>query len=390
MAAVNSRLTAVACAIVRSVPVACGSATPRALEPRPVDLLGARIQAISGESPTIGETLAATYTDAFLLFHDGTLALEWYAAPENAWTPHPLHSITKSMVGCLAGILIDKGRLAPEARAARYVPALAQGGYAEVLIRDLLDMRTGGDYAEMHDDPDGELAVMGEIVGWREPTGRALTQSLRDYIAHAPRVAVSKGPFSYRSLDTEVLGWVIEEIAGIPLTELLARWLLSPLGAEADGTMSVDEVGDPLASGGLSLVPRDVIRFGRMLLEGGNVGDRSVVPTPFLKDTRMGQADSVAAFAARVGERLGQDAPYSTQGIYRNQFWIPRQGGRKILCLGVHGQTLLVDSDNAVVGLKLSNWPTPQSPQLFTDGLTCLTVAAGLLSGRSDQVSVLQ
>lgn len=372
------------------MPVACGSTSPRALDPQPVDLLDARIQALSGESPTIRETLAATYTDAFLLFHDGALAVEWYATPQGEWTPHPLHSITKSMVGCLAGILMERGRLAPEARAARYVPALAGGGYADVLVRDLLDMRTGGDYAEVHDDPAGELSVMGEIVGWREATGQAFTQSLREYIAHAPRVAVSKGPFSYRSLDTEVLAWVIEEVAKTPLTELLAEWLLAPLGAEADGTMTVDEVGDPLASGGLSLIPRDVVRFGRMLLEGGNVGDRTVVPTTFLKDTRVGQADSIAAFAARVGERLGQDAPYSTQGIYRNQFWIPRQGGRKILCLGVHGQTLLVDSDNSVVGLKLSSWPTPQSPQLFTDGLTCLTVGAGLLSGRSDQVSVLQ
>ncbi len=247
-------------------------------------------------------------------------------------------------------------------------------------------MRTGGDYVEDHDDPTNELAAMGEIVGWLPRSGWDLPQSLREYAAHIGRIAVIDGPFSYRSTDTEVLAWVIEAAAGVPLATLLNERLLVPLGIEAEGELIVDAVGDPVASGGLSLIPRDVARFGQMILDGGSVGMDQVVPTMFIKDTRLGQSDSVEAFRARVGERIGP-APGGTGasprgGIYRNQFWVPVQGGRQLLCLGVHGQVVLIDSENDVVAVKLSSWPMPQSPELFTDGLTCLMAAAEALGGR--------
>ncbi len=63
-----------------------------------------------------------------------------------------------------------------------------------------------------------ELAAMGEIVGWRERSGWDLPDSFRQYAAHVPRVAAQAGPFSYRSTDTEVLGWVLEAAAGVPLS----------------------------------------------------------------------------------------------------------------------------------------------------------------------------
>ncbi len=164
--------------------------------------------------------------------------------------------------------------------------------------------------------------------------------------------------------------------------------MLGRLGLEAAAELLVDPVGDPLASGGLSLVPRDLARFGLMLLDGGSVGSAQVVPTMFVKDTRVGQEDSIAAFQARMGERVGLTVEASvrpeqaTNGIYRNQFWVPAQGARQLLCLGVHGQAMLIDGDNDVVAVKLSNWPGPQSPSLFTDGLTCLMTAAESVGGR--------
>ena len=376
--------------LVRTVTVGTGSAPTRALpsrDPAP-DVLGLSIPTVSGVPSTIAETLAATHTDAFVVVHEGELVSQWYAEPAAETSQHPLHSITKSFIGSLAGILIGEGRLAPEGYASTYVPELLNGGYASATVRDLLDMRTGGDYVENHDDPHNELAAMGEIVGWRERSGWDLPPSFRQYAAQVPRVAAQAGPFSYRSTDTEVLGWVIEVAAGLSLIQLLEDRLLGRLGLEANAEILVDPMGDPVASGGLSLVPRDLARFGLMLLDGGSVGSTQVVPTMFVKDTRLGQDDSLAAFQARIGERVGLTveaavAPsQATNGIYRNQFWVPAQGARQLLCLGVHGQAMLIDGDNDVVAVKLSNWPGAQSPSLFTDGLTCLMTAAESVGGR--------
>jgi CubicO group peptidase (beta-lactamase class C family) len=372
---------------MRTVAIGRRSAPVRSLDYRDpgFDLLRLHTDTVAGTAATIADTLAATHGDAFVVLHEGAVVCEWYADPRDETRPHALHSVTKSYVGALAGIMADEGALDVDTLAAAYVPELRVGGYAPARVRDLLDMRTGGDYVEDHDDPDGELAAMGEIVGWRDPTGRDLPRSVRAYAAEVPRVAQPGGAFSYRSTDTEVLAWVLEAVAGESVAELLAGRLLAPLGIEADGELIVDPAGDPVASGGLSLIPRDVARFGQMLLDGGSVGSTQVVPTMWVKDTRSGETDSSAAFLARVGERLGSHfgAPaIPSQGIYRNQFWVPVQGGRQLLCLGVHGQAVLIDSDNDVVAVKLSSWPTPQSPALFTDGLTCLAVAAEALGGR--------
>lgn len=374
---------------MRTVDVGIASAAhTRVLKRRDsgIDLLGLNVLSVSGEAASVTDTLQATHGDAFVILHEGDLVCEWYADPTDETTPHPLHSVTKSFVGCLAGILADDGRLEPEALAAAYVPELLEGGYAAARVQGLLDMRTGGSYIEDHDDPRNELAAMGEIVGWLPRSDWELPESLRQYAAHVSRTAEPDGPFSYRSTDTEVLAWVIEVAAGVPLATLLDQQLLGPLGLESAGKLTVDPVGDPVASGGLSLIPRDVARFGQMILDGGSVGMRQVVPTMFLKDTRLGQHDSVEAFQARVGERLGP-APggkgvHPRGGIYRNQFWVPLRGGRQLLCLGVHGQVVLIDSENDTVAVKLSSWPKPQSPELFTDGLTCLMAAAEALGGR--------
>ncbi len=349
-----------------------------------VGVLGLAVTTPLAPRSTLGEVLSSTETDAFVALHDGALACEYYRAPVAATTPHPLLSVTKSMVGALAGILIAEGSLDPDAAASAYAPELIAGGYAGATVRDLLDMRTGGDYREGYDDPRNELAQLGQICGWWPRTDPTLPHAVRDWLATIVRTAASAGPFSYRSADTEVLGWVLERVAGMPLAELIGRRLLGPIGAETDGRLEVDPAGQALASSGLALVPRDLARFGQMLLDGGAVDEAQVVPTRFLKDTYAGQDDSVAAFHARVGATLGPDAPFPPKGLYRNQFWVLEQDRRRLLCLGVHGQMMLVDGDNRVVAVKLSSWPTPQDPARFEAGLACLLVAADALGGHTE------
>ncbi len=334
----------------------------------------------------LGEALRVTGADAFLVLHEGALVCEDYRHPDVEHALHPLHSVTKSVVGCLAGMVIAEGLLDPDAAASGYVPELAGGGYRSATVRDLLDMRTGGDYRESYDDAAGELAVLGRICGWWPdgepdvPDVPEVPASVRAWLATIDRTAASGGPFAYRSADTEVLGWVIEAVTGTPLPELVGRRLLAPIGVEADGRFEVDPAGCALASGGLALVPRDVARFGALLLDGGAVGDEQVLPEGFVRDTCTGQADSVAAFRHRVEATLGPDAPLPPNGLYRNQFWVVQPGRPRLLCLGVHGQLVLVDGESGVVVVLLSSWPTPQDPQRFDTGLAVALAAVEALA----------
>ncbi len=69
--------------------------------------------------------------------------------------------------------------------------------------------------------------------------------------------------------------------------------------------------------------------------------------------------------------------------MYRNQFWVPEQGGHKFLALGIYGQYVHVDGDAGTVVVKLSSWKSPQDPQRFTDGLACAEAITDHLGGDS-------
>jgi CubicO group peptidase (beta-lactamase class C family) len=353
------------------------SGPARTLVERPEPLLELPVRGVDGSSKTVVERLVETLTDAFLVLHDGVLVLEWYADSVVRETPHAVMSVTKSVVGCVAGVLVARGRLEPDQPVTRWVPEVATTGYAGVTIRDLLDMRTGRDYRESHEDVDGEVAQLGRCLTSEH------SQGLHDLVLGSSRIGVHDGPFCYRSLDTELLGWVLERVARKPLPELVEQTILTPLGVEFDATLALDAQGTASASGGLGLTARDAARFAQMLLDGGAVGRRQVVPTEWIKDIRIGAGDSVDAFSQRVAAGLAAEVPSPPSAMYRNQFWVSEQGGHKFLALGVYGQYIHVDGDAGTAVVKLSSWTSPQDPERFTDGLACAEAVADHLGGSS-------
>src|SRR4029077_7701634 len=122
---------------------------------------------LGGSPATAAEVFADTYTDAVVVLHDGQLVAERYAAGMTAATPHLLMSVSKSLVGCVAGVLAERGLLDPAAPVTAYVPEGGSSGYAGATVRHLLDMRTGIAFRETYTEPDAEVRVMERSMGWR-------------------------------------------------------------------------------------------------------------------------------------------------------------------------------------------------------------------------------
>ena len=132
----------------------------------PILELGARVESIGeldvaliqGGSASVSEILETTFTDGVVIVHDGDVVHERYFGETAADTPHLLMSVSKSMVSCVVGCLVDQGLLAPESLVTEYVPELSHSGYAGARVRDLLDMRSGVRFSEAYTDPDGGQA----------------------------------------------------------------------------------------------------------------------------------------------------------------------------------------------------------------------------------------
>jgi CubicO group peptidase (beta-lactamase class C family) len=335
---------------------------------------------LDGTKAGVDDVLADTFTDAVMVLHDGMVVAERYYAGMHTGSRHLLMSVSKSIVGCVAGVLVEQGRLDPEAQVTGYVPEVGESGYGGATVRNLLDMRTGVAFRETYTAPDSEVRVMERSMGWLpalpdDPSG------MYAYLATLKMDTAHGGDFVYRSADTDMLGWVCERAAGIRMADLISTLVWQPLGAEYDAEITCDAVGSAVHDGGISATLRDLARFGQLLLDDGAVRERQVVPRTWLASARTPSADVREAFARSDNE------PVLPGGWYRNQFWfVPGRNGHVLVCLGIHGQMVYVEPSSRTVAVKLSSWPDAQNTAHLVDTLRAFGAISADLTNRMGEV----
>lgn len=334
------------------------------------------VSRLSGYTSTFAEVITETWTDAVVVLHDGQIVLEQYFNGMTEETPHLLMSITKSVVGCIAGILVEQGLLNLHERASTYVPEIAGSGYDGATVRHLLNMRTGVAFREEYTNQDAEVRVMERYMGWRPGDEHDESRGMYFYLTKLGTDTDHGGPFVYRSADTDMLGWVCERAADARMADLISLLIWQPIGAEFDAEITCDSVGSAIHDGGMSVRPRDIARFGQMVLEDGFLGNNSVVPERWLQEARSLDQDIRSAFAASDSESV------LTGGWYSNQFWfVPGPLGDLQLCLGIHGQMVLVDRATRTISVKMSSWPSAQDTAALIDTIRAFVAAGRHLAG---------
>ena len=226
------------------------------------DPLAQRVVRVDGTESTVGRVLADTYTDAFVVLHDGALVAEWYCSEGTRARTHALMSVTKSVVSCVAAALSDRGLLDTSVPVSAYIPELAGSGYGGATVSQVLDMRSGVRFGEDYTDLKSEVRqlALSEVGIYPYLTG------LQAEAPHGQR-------FLYRSAETDVAGWVCERVSGLPMAELMSTLIWQPMGAEFDAEILTDPKGTAYHDGGLCATARDVARFGQLLLDGGTAVD---------------------------------------------------------------------------------------------------------------------
>jgi CubicO group peptidase (beta-lactamase class C family) len=161
-----------------------------------------------GRPTTVGATMSATNTDGWMVVHGDQILAEQYAGAMEPATLHLLMSVSKSIVGILAGALVGEGVLDVEEQVTAYVPELERSGYRGAIVRHLLDMRSGIAFSEDYLDPDAEVRVLEQAIGWAPRRNPDVPHTLREFLLTLRQSKPHGGPFDYRSCETDVLGWV--------------------------------------------------------------------------------------------------------------------------------------------------------------------------------------
>jgi CubicO group peptidase (beta-lactamase class C family) len=336
-----------------------------------VSVLSAAAQALDdvactdsqGRPTTVGEMLAGTYTDGFILLHRGRIVVERYLNGMSEMSLHLSQSVSKSLVGTLVGLMAGRGLLALGRPVSHYVPELGGCGYAGATLGQVLDMRSGVRFVEDYLDVDSEMGTLDRVSGWK-PARSGDPGGIYDLILRLKQERPHGGHFAYRSIETDVLGWVLERVTGLGLAELMSHELWQPLGCEADACFTVDRAGTCLADGGLNACLRDYARFGQLYLDEGFANGRQIVPADWIAASRRADME---AFRPLYGERFS-DFP---QAGYSRQWWVLDSETGRQAALGVFGQMIYIDPAAAIVAVKLSSWP-----DFLNDAMRVATIRA--------------
>ncbi|MDH4022027.1 MAG: beta-lactamase family protein [Gammaproteobacteria bacterium] len=350
---------------------------PARLPERKRDLAALRFEVPPGETLSIAEWLAASSTDGFIVVHDGEIAFEAYLNNLRPETHHLTYSISKSVIGIVAGILAGDGSLDVTRKVEAYVPELAGSGFAGYSVRDLLDMQAAIAWQEDYADPNGQWRRWKAAIGWLPAAADAgvAPEGNYSFLRTLPRDPAWPGGFKYVSPTAEVLGWVLERAGGMPLAGLISHRLWMPLGTEHDAFITTDRSFAAAAAGGFGATLRDLARFGQMVLNDGRFNGRQVVASEWIADIRTNGSNQ----AWRTGQYRGY---WNPEGAYRSLWYVAGDADGSFEAIGIHGQRLHINPARKLVIVRLSSGAEPVSRSDYDLSSRAIAAIGATLSAR--------
>ena len=314
------------------------------------DLDAVPFTTMEGRASTWGDAFAANYTDGVVVLHRGRIIYEKYFGALQADLVHSAFSVTKSFVGTLAATQVYDGSLDDTKLVAHYIPELRDTAYGDATVRQVLDMTVGVRYSEAYADPTADIHAYARAGGMRaRPRDYAGPQTFYDYLVTLKKEGEHGTGFTYKTVNSEVLAWIVKRVAGVRLADLTSQQIWSKLGCEYDALYQVDSVGTEAGGGGLNTTLRDLARFGEGMRCNGSFNGQQIVPAAVVADIRHG---GVRAHFVTAG--------YATLPgwSYRNMWWVSHDAHQCFTARGIHGQLIWVDPKAEMVIARYGSHPT--------------------------------
>ena len=279
-----------------------------------------------GRRYSLDEYFKRNFVTGFLVLHSDQIIMEKYFHEADRNSRFVSQSLSKSIVSILVGAAVEEGAIkSVEDPITKYLPYLSEGGYRNVTVKNLLQMSTGVNYSENYRDPKSGAALIGAALLTGNPSFKSYVQSIQ------PTKTAPGTKFEYQSVNTQVLGLLLEKVTGKPLNEYAHEKLWSKIGAQSD-----------------------YARVGLMMLQGGALGNNPIVSKTWVHDSTTPDAQYLKP---KPG---GPEGGYG----YAYQWWVPTGNDGVFMALGIYGQCIYVNPARHVVIVQTSAWPEPVSDLL--------------------------
>ncbi|MGD8534878.1 MAG: serine hydrolase [Candidatus Aminicenantes bacterium] len=271
---------------------------------------------------------------SLLIVRNGKLVLEEYFGECSRGWLFPIQSSTKSFAAALIGIALDQGFISSvDEPIVTFFPEylyLFDSTKETVTLRHVLMMAAGFDWNELYvpySNPNNDNYIGNEASNYIE---YALSKSVVDM----------PGTFwNYNSGCSIILGGIIKNTTSMPADEFAETYLFQPLGNIPYDWWIMN--GDVVSThGGLSLLARDMAKFGQLHLENGTWNGQRIISEQWV-------TESTSAHIPRTDVACYDDI----NSKYGYQWWLDTVNGHEVYYTsGLGGQFIFVISDlNLVV-----------------------------------------
>jgi CubicO group peptidase (beta-lactamase class C family) len=210
--------------------------------------------------------------DSVLVVRHGAIVFEEYRNGYDREIKHHLQSATKSFSSMLIGIAIHEGLLESVKQGVidlfpDHTIAHLDGRKQRLTLEHLLTMSDGMDWHELDYPYTDTRNTLGQMWASRDAVQHVLDRPMAREAGEA---------WAYNSGTSILLGGILEQATGQDVLSFAREYLFGPLGIE-DVRWDKANGNHYHTDGGLYLTPRDMARFGYLMLRGGTWDGEEIV-----------------------------------------------------------------------------------------------------------------
>jgi CubicO group peptidase (beta-lactamase class C family) len=269
---------------------------------------------------------------SLVVSRNGNIIKEQYWRTGGSENIHDVRSVTKSVVGILTGIAIEKGLIKSVDQPVKDFLDLVAGNYPSdksgITIKHLLSMSGGFQW--------DELTSVSGYNNWVSSANQV------NFILNTPMANLPGTVFTYNSAGIHLLSVIITQSSGMNTKQFADKYLFEPLGI-TERVWETDHQGFYNGGAGLQISPHDMIKIGELILNKGEYKGKRIVSANWI--------DQLTQFKVSTGN----SQPYSSS--YGYCWWLGQKGNISYsFANGWGGQFIVVVPSLDLVVTATNQW----------------------------------
>lgn len=248
--------------------------------------------------------LEQTGTTAFLMIRNDTILYEDYFNGHNSGTYSKAFSASKVFVSALIGIAIDEGLIqSVNDPVMKYLPEIKDKRLAAMTLNHCLSLTSG------------IKAKNKEAFPWHDKVRIYYSRDIRKLLTGINYDHDPGKEYSVEEFSPVLLAMVIERVTGGSVSKYLEDKIWKPLGMTSNAIWVTDRKRDGFeaANSGLTGLPVDFAKFGRMYLNKGKFENNQLISEKWINESTSPDTSSIC-FWRKIEY-------YENKDVYFNSMW---------------------------------------------------------------------